>query len=58
MYGLGAMFFGSQFQAALLQTGAFEIYIDGELAFSKLQTGRQINNYDIKEIFGPLGIEP
>ena len=36
MYGLGAFFLGSQLQAALLQTGAFEIHINDEVVFSKL----------------------
>ena len=56
MYSLGAFFFGSQLQAGLLQTGAFEIYVNDQLVFSKLESGRMINDYDIKEIFEPFGI--
>ena len=36
LYSLGAFFLGSQIQSALLQTGAFEIYINDDLKFSKL----------------------
>ena len=58
MYSIGAFFIGSQISAGLLQTGAFEIYIEDELVFSKLETGRQVTEADIKAIFGPYGITP
>ena len=35
--GLMAFFIGSIIQANLLQSGAFEIYIDGQLSYSKLK---------------------
>lgn len=38
-FGLMAFFGGLIFQNGLLQSGAFEMYIDGELKFSKLETG-------------------
>ena len=56
MYSIGAFFIGSQISAGLLQTGAFEIYINDELAFSKLETGRQVTEGDIRAIFEPYGI--
>jgi hypothetical protein len=39
MYILGAFFFCGQLRAGLLQSGAFEIYVDNTLVFSKLETG-------------------
>ena len=39
MYSLGAFFVGAQVVSALKQTGAFEIYINDELKYSKLETG-------------------
>lgn len=39
IYAFLAFFVGAQIQASFLQTGAFEIYINGELAFSKLTSG-------------------
>lgn len=36
MYAIGAFFIGSQISSALLSTGAFEIYIDDALVYSKL----------------------
>ena len=57
MYSLGAFFLGSQLQAGLLQTGAFEIYVNDELVFSKLQTGNMIRDQDVKRIFEPFGID-
>ena len=37
---MGAFFVGNMVSQNLKNTGAFEIYYDGELLFSKLQTGR------------------
>jgi predicted Rdx family selenoprotein len=39
MYGIAAFFIGNQLHNALLSTGAFEIYINDVLAFSKIATG-------------------
>ena len=58
MYAIGAFFLSSQLSAGLLQTGAFEIYIDGDLVYSKLETGRQITEGDIRAIFEPYGVTP
>jgi selT/selW/selH-like putative selenoprotein len=39
MYGFGVFFLGNNIQASLLSTGAFEMYLDGQLVYSKLATG-------------------
>uniref|UniRef100_A0A7S3CL02 Selenoprotein T n=1 Tax=Strombidium rassoulzadegani TaxID=1082188 RepID=A0A7S3CL02_9SPIT len=39
-FGVGAFFIGSMIQAQMLQSGAFEIYVNGNLEYSKLQTGQ------------------
>ena len=56
MYSIGAFFFGSQIQAGLLQTGAFEVFVNDQLVFSKLESGRMFNDSDIRAIFEPYGI--
>ena len=40
LHGFLVFMIGNSIQSSLLQTGAFEIYVDGTLVFSKLQTGR------------------
>lgn len=42
-WAMGIWFMGNMAQGALTQTNAFEIYANGELVFSKLQTGRLPN---------------
>lgn len=37
-------------------TGAFEIYVDGELAYSKLETGRLPSIADILAVFEKFGL--
>ena len=44
-------------QANLMQTGAFEIKVDGKLVFSKLETHRMPSMQEIVEIFKLEGIE-
>ena len=44
-------------QANLMQTGAFEIKVDGKLVFSKLQSNRMPNMQELVEIFRLEGIE-
>jgi len=41
----------------MLQTGAFEIKVDGKLVFSKLESNRMPNMQEIVEIFRIEGIE-
>jgi hypothetical protein len=38
-YGMGAWFLGNQLSSSLISTGAFEIYVDDNLEFSKLNLG-------------------
>ncbi|KAK9842140.1 hypothetical protein WJX84_005770 [Apatococcus fuscideae] len=38
--GLGAWFVGNLIKTQLSSTGALEVFFDGQLVFSKLQTGR------------------
>jgi len=42
-----SLFMINQLGHGLLATGAFEVYIDGDLAFSKLKTGRVPNGDNI-----------
>jgi len=57
MYGFMIFMFGNNVQSALLQTGAFEVYVDGQLIFSKLETGRMPDMQLLKERFEEVGIE-
>jgi selT/selW/selH-like putative selenoprotein len=41
---------------SLLTTGAFEIYVDGELAFSKLESGHFPSGEELVEAMGRFGI--
>ena len=42
-FGMVLFFAGSMVQTQLLQTGAFEIYVNGNLEFSKLKSGQMPN---------------
>jgi len=44
-YAIMAFFIGNGLSASLVQTGAFEIYVDGVQVFSKLEAGEHINAY-------------
>mmetsp|Transcript_65642 Transcript_65642/g.90798 ORF Transcript_65642/g.90798 Transcript_65642/m.90798 type:complete len:93 (+) Transcript_65642:581-859(+) len=57
IYSFMVFFFGSQFAAQYLMTGAFEVYINGELAFSKLATGRMPDAAALNEAFMSHGIQ-
>jgi len=43
MYCIGGFFIFAQISTSLRQTGAFEISINDELVYSKLETGRNID---------------
>ena len=45
-----AFFIVTIVQTQLMQSGAFEIYINGNLEFSKLQSGKMPNLHDIVSI--------
>jgi len=42
------MFLGNSVYGSLMSTGAFEVYLDSNLIFSKLQTGAMPNMQDIE----------
>jgi selT/selW/selH-like putative selenoprotein len=55
-YGLMVFFFGTMLQNSLTQSGAFEIYINGNLEFSKLDSGRMPNLHDVNDILSRYNI--
>ena len=57
MYGITGFLVGNMIQSSMLQTGAFEIKVDGRLVFSKLESNRMPNMQEIVEIFRIEGIE-
>jgi len=56
MYAIGGHFLGSAIATNLRNTGAFEIYVDDVLVFSKLETGEQPSAYALQAIFEPYGV--
>jgi selT/selW/selH-like putative selenoprotein len=56
MYVMGAFFLGNNIKSAMLQTGAFEIYIDNTLVFSKLQRGRIFEPQELSSLLLENGI--
>lgn len=56
MWVIGALFLGNNIKSALLQTGAFEVYVDNTLVFSKLQTGRIFEPQELQSILIEHGI--
>ena len=39
-----------------LSSGAFEVYVDGKLQFSKLETGEMPTGPDMNRVLGHLGV--
>jgi selT/selW/selH-like putative selenoprotein len=56
MCGIAIFFLGNGIQANLLQSGAFEMSIDGKLVFSKLSTHRMPQMQEIVAILEAEGI--
>jgi selT/selW/selH-like putative selenoprotein len=56
-FGLMVFFIGSMIQTNLMQSGAFEIYVNGNLEFSKLGTGRMPDFPAVQLIFRKYGID-
>ncbi|CDW88939.1 selenoprotein t [Stylonychia lemnae] len=54
---IGAWFIGAQVQNGLLSSGAFEIYVNDALEFSKITSGRMPDMTDISRIFKKHSIE-
>lgn len=50
-------FLGNNIQSSLNSTGAFEIFIDNKLVFSKLEMNRMPNMNEIVAIFEENGME-
>lgn len=53
---MGAWFIGNQLSASMISTGAFEIYVNENLEFSKLNSGRMPDLRDIQEIINKYKI--
>jgi thioredoxin reductase-like selenoprotein T len=56
MYLMLALFLGGNLQSSCLQTGAFEIYVDGKLIFSKLATGKMVQMSQIGKLLQQAGV--
>ncbi len=53
---MGAWFVGNQVQSALISTGAFEIYVNDNLEFSKLQIGKMLEPKDLDRMLKKYNI--
>lgn len=53
---IGAFFIGSQIQGKLLSTGAFEVEINNQLVYSKIETGNMPNMNQLAELFDRFGL--
>lgn len=49
-------FIGSMVQTQLMQSGAFEIYVNGSLEFSKLQGGQMPTLRNVVDILAKHGV--
>jgi len=52
------MFLGNSVYGSLMSTGAFEVYLDSNLIFSKLQTGAMPNMQDIERFLAWFNDNP
>lgn len=57
-FQVGALvfFFSSMVQTQLLSSGAFEIYVNNKLEYSKLETGRMPDWNDVHTLFERKGV--
>ena len=55
-FGLGVFFISSIIQTNLMQTGAFEIYVNGNLEFSKLETKNMPDFEALQTILAKYGV--
>ena len=53
---MGLFFVGNMVTQQLLATGAFEIFVNDELVYSKLETGRMPENQDIQPLLRLIGV--
>ena len=56
MYSIGGFFIFAQISMSLRSTGAFEISINDELVYSKLETGQHVDARKLHQIFEPYGV--
>jgi selT/selW/selH-like putative selenoprotein len=55
-FGLGIFFISSIIQTNLMQSGAFEIYVNGNLEFSKLETKNMPDFAALQTILAKYGV--
>jgi len=55
-FGLGVFFISSIIQTNLMQSGAFEIYVNGNLEFSKLETKNMPDFEALQTILAKYGV--
>lgn len=55
-FGFMAFFLGTMVTNSLLQSGAFEIYVNGNLEFSKLEGGKMPTLHDVNDIMARYNI--
>ena len=56
MYSIAGFFIFAQISTSLRATEAFEITINDELVYSKLETGKHVDGHTLTEIFEPYGV--
>lgn len=56
-WAIGAWFIGGQLQSSLLTTGAFEIYVNDVLEYSKIATGKMPDTSSIHTILTRYNVE-
>lgn len=56
MFGFLAWFIGNSISGGMLSTGAYEIYIDDQLVYSKLEMHKMPDQFIINSIFRAHGI--
>ena len=57
MMAFCGVFFMNSMANSLTTTGAFEVLLDGEVMYSKLETGRMPNGRQLIELMEQKGIE-
>lgn len=56
MYSVAAFFIFAQVSTGLRSTGAFEVHINDQLVYSKLETGENITAPILHDLFEPYGV--
>ena len=55
-WGMGVWFIGNQVSNTLISTGAFEIYVNDRLEYSKLASGQMPEGHIVAQILKKYGI--